>query len=102
MAALPVGDLGPHARVLLKRKFCRSLEARFGWPIDRLGFYPVPIIARDLQGYRIGIHTDVLKKAISVQSIMLTHNVQDTPKTWLLWRIGRMRSFCGMHPNPRT
>ena len=50
-----------------KRKFRRALEARFGCPIDRLSFYPVPIIVRDLPGYRIGIHSDVMKKAITVQ-----------------------------------
>ena len=85
----------------LKRKFRRALEARFGCPIDRLSFYPVPSIARDQPVYRIGIHTDVLKKAIAVQSILLTFIVQDTPKTWLLRRIDRMRSFLGMRPNPR-
>jgi hypothetical protein len=147
-----------------KRKFRRALEARFGCSIDRLSFYPVPIIVRDLPGYRIGIHTDVLKKAITVQfylpdddsqmnigtifhegdsgeaalrtrqmpfmpasgyafpvqaheswhsaertseadgvrrSIMLTYYVQDTAKTWLLRRLDRLRSFFGMHPNPK-
>lgn len=53
-----------------KRKFRRALEARFGCDIDRLSFYPVPIIVRDLPGYRIGIHADVLKKAITVQFYM--------------------------------
>jgi hypothetical protein len=149
---------------VFKRKFRRALEARFGCPIDRLRFYPVPIIVRDLPGYRIGIHTDVLKKAITVQfylpeddsqrnigtifhegqageaalrtrqmpfmpasgyafpvqqheswhsaertseadgvrrSIMLTYYVQDTAKTWLLRRMDRLRSFFGMHPNPK-
>lgn len=52
---------------VFKQKFRRALETRFGCPIDRLSFYPVPIIVRDLPGYRIGIHTDVLKKAITVQ-----------------------------------
>jgi hypothetical protein len=52
---------------VFKRKFRRALEARFGCPIARLSFYPVPIIVRDLPGYRIGIHTDVMKKAITVQ-----------------------------------
>lgn len=50
-----------------KRKFQSALEARFGCSIDRLRFYPIPIIVRDLPGYRIGIHADVPKKAITVQ-----------------------------------
>lgn len=65
----------PLARLLMskkledafKRKFQRALEARFGRSIDRLSFYPIPIIVRDLPGYRIGIHADVPKKAITVQ-----------------------------------
>lgn len=50
-----------------KRKFRATLEARFGRSIDRLWFYPVPILLRDLGGYRIGIHGDSLGKAITVQ-----------------------------------
>lgn len=162
----------PLARVLssrelqdvFKRKFQRALEARFGRSIDQLSFFPVPIIVRDLPGYRIGIHSDVLTKAITVQfylpsdasqngigtifhegktgeaaqrtiqmpflpacgyafpvqaqeswhsaattteadgerrSIMLTYYVQDTPVTWISRRFNRLRSFFGMHPNPR-
>jgi len=149
---------------VFKRKFQRALEARFGRPIDQLSFFPVPIIVRDLPGYRIGIHSDVLTKAITVQfylpcdasqngigtlfhegktgeaaqrttqmpflpacgyafpvqaqeswhsaattteadgerrSIMLTYYVQDTAATWISRRFNRVRSFFGMHPNPR-
>jgi hypothetical protein len=50
-----------------KRKFRGALERRFGRDIDRLSFYPVPILLRDLPGYRIGIHGDSLGKAITVQ-----------------------------------
>jgi hypothetical protein len=51
----------------LKRKFRRALEARFSRPIERLTFYPVPMLLRDLGGYRIGIHGDSVSKAITVQ-----------------------------------
>ncbi|MDL2337112.1 MAG: hypothetical protein QFE16_04645 [Pseudomonadota bacterium] len=147
-----------------KRKFRRALEARFGRPIEQLNFFAVPIIVRDLPGYRIGIHSDVPKKAITVQfylpeddsqkhlgtvfhdgpsgeaalrtrkmpflpacgyafpvqqqeswhsaettteadgerrSIMLTYYVQNTPKTWFMRRWDRLRSFFGVHPNPK-
>jgi hypothetical protein len=50
-----------------KSKFCVALERRFGRPIEQLSFYPVPILLRDLRGYRIGIHGDSLRKAITVQ-----------------------------------
>lgn len=50
-----------------KSKFRVALERRFGRPVDRLSFYPVPMLLRDLGGYRIGIHGDSLGKAITVQ-----------------------------------
>lgn len=50
-----------------KRKFRDTLEQRFGKSIDRIRLYPVPILLRDQQGYRIGIHADVPTKAITVQ-----------------------------------
>ncbi len=52
---------------VFKRKFRRALETRFGRPIDRINFFPIPIIVRDLPGYRIGIHSDVMTKGITVQ-----------------------------------
>jgi hypothetical protein len=50
-----------------KSKFRAALEERFGRSIDRLSFYPVPVLLRDLRGYRIGIHGDGQRKAITVQ-----------------------------------
>ena len=50
-----------------KSKFRAALEQRFGCSIDKLSFYPVPMLLRDLGGYRIGIHGDALRKAITVQ-----------------------------------
>jgi hypothetical protein len=50
-----------------KRKFRGALEQRFRKPVETLGLYPVPILLRDLPGYRIGIHSDVGSKAITVQ-----------------------------------
>lgn len=50
-----------------KRKFQNALETRFGRSIDMLSFYPIPILVCDEPGYRIGIHTDVLSKVITVQ-----------------------------------
>ena len=53
--------------VAFKRKFREALEERFGKKAERIGFYPVPILLRDQPGYRISIHSDVPKKAITVQ-----------------------------------
>ena len=50
-----------------KRKFRTALEQRFGKPVERIGLYPVPILLRDQPGYRIGIHSDVRSKGITVQ-----------------------------------
>lgn len=54
-------------RDALKRKFRGALELRFGKPVEQIGLYPVPILLRDQPGYRIGIHSDLPSKAITVQ-----------------------------------
>lgn len=59
--------MAPETQAAFKRKFRRVLEARFGRPIETLRFYPIPILLRDLGGYRIGIHYDSPGKAITVQ-----------------------------------
>jgi hypothetical protein len=50
-----------------KRKFRAALEDRFQQPAEGIPLYPVPILVRDLPGYKIGIHADTLTKAITVQ-----------------------------------
>jgi hypothetical protein len=50
-----------------KRKFRNALEERFGKRVEKVGLYPVPILLRDQPGYKISIHSDVGKKAITVQ-----------------------------------
>lgn len=57
----------PALELAFKEKFRRALEERFGKPVEEVGLYPVPILLRDQPGYRIGIHSDVKKKAITVQ-----------------------------------
>lgn len=59
-----------------KRKFRRALEERFGKPVEKLGVYPIPILLRDQPGYRIGIHSDVKKKAITVQFYLPSDETQ--------------------------
>jgi hypothetical protein len=50
-----------------KRKFRTALEDRFQQEAERIPLYPVPILVCDYPGYRIGIHSDVQSKAITVQ-----------------------------------
>lgn len=68
-AWMPLADAlcSPALELAFKRKFYRALEERFGKSVDRIGIYPIPILLRDQPGYRIGIHSDVQKKAVTVQ-----------------------------------
>lgn len=50
-----------------KHRFRGALERRFGKAVEALSFYPVPMLLRDFGGYRIGIHGDSIRKAITVQ-----------------------------------
>jgi len=55
----------------VKRAFMRRLEPglqkRFGRNSETVAMYPVPILTRDIPGYRIFKHTDSLWKGITVQ-----------------------------------
>jgi hypothetical protein len=57
----------PELELAFKRKFRAALEDRFQQPAEGIPVYPVPILVRDLPGYKIGIHADTLTKAITVQ-----------------------------------
>ena len=64
---LPIARALCSKELAFKRKFRRALEERFGKPAETIGVCPIPILLRDQPGYRIGIHSDVAKKAITVQ-----------------------------------
>ncbi|HVV80127.1 MAG TPA: hypothetical protein VHD59_11030 [Pseudolabrys sp.] len=49
------------------RRLAPALEKRFGKNYDRTGMFPIPILTRDIPGYKIGIHTDTHWKGITVQ-----------------------------------
>jgi hypothetical protein len=49
------------------RRLQLGLQERFGQGFDSVGMYPVPILTRDIPGYRIYKHTDSLWKGITVQ-----------------------------------
>jgi hypothetical protein len=66
---LPIAEAlcSPALELAFKRKFRTSLEQRFRKPAEAIGMVPIPILLRDQPGYRIGIHSDVARKAITVQ-----------------------------------
>ena len=66
---LPLAEAlcSPELELAFKRKFRGALEERFKKPVEEIGVYPTPILLRDQPGYRIGIHSDVATKAITVQ-----------------------------------
>jgi hypothetical protein len=49
------------------RKLAPALERRFGKGYASVGMYPIPILTRDITGYRILPHTDTQWKGITVQ-----------------------------------
>ena len=49
------------------RRLAPGLEKRFGPVYASMRFYPIPTLTRDVTGYRIGIHPDTGRKAVTVQ-----------------------------------
>ena len=49
------------------RRLAPGLSARFGEGFAKVGMYPVPILTRDIPGYRITPHPDTHWKGITVQ-----------------------------------
>ena len=49
------------------RRLAPELEKRFGKNFERTGFFPIPILTRDIPGYKIKPHTDTHWKGITVQ-----------------------------------
>jgi hypothetical protein len=49
------------------RRLAPGLERRFGANFADTGMYPIPVLTRDIPGYRITPHTDTQWKGITVQ-----------------------------------
>lgn len=49
------------------RRLAPGLERRFGKNFAAVGMYPIPVLTRDVPGYRITPHTDTRWKGITVQ-----------------------------------
>jgi hypothetical protein len=49
------------------RRLAPGLERRFGSDYAKVGMFPIPVLTRDIPGYRITPHTDTRWKGITVQ-----------------------------------
>jgi hypothetical protein len=54
-------------REAFRKRLAPGLEERFGQDYQRVGMYPIPILTRDVPGYRIGIHPDTRWKGMTIQ-----------------------------------
>lgn len=54
-------------KTALMRKLGPGLQKRFGKNFSNVAMYPVPILTRDIPGYRVFKHADSLWKGITVQ-----------------------------------
>lgn len=52
---------------VMRRLLAPGLERRFGEKSSRISVTPVPMLIRDLTGYRIRVHTDIFQKVITAQ-----------------------------------
>jgi hypothetical protein len=52
------------------RRLGPALERRFGGDYARVGMFPIPILTRDVPGYKIDPHTDTRWKGITVQMFL--------------------------------
>jgi hypothetical protein len=59
------------------RRLAPGLERRYGARYGKVGMYPIPILTRDVPGYRIGIHPDTHWKGITVQLYLPRDNSID-------------------------
>jgi hypothetical protein len=57
----------PEVREAFRRRLAPGLEKRFGAGWRDVGMYPIPILTRDVAGYRIGIHPDTRRKGMTIQ-----------------------------------
>jgi len=57
----------PEVREAFRRRLVPGLERRFGADHGHVGMYPIPILTRDVAGYRIGIHPDTRWKGMTIQ-----------------------------------
>jgi hypothetical protein len=57
----------PEVQAAFVRRLAPGLKRRFGEDFADTGMYPIPVLTRDIPGYRITPHTDTRWKGITVQ-----------------------------------
>ena len=57
----------PGLEAAFKERFSAALEQRFQRPVRDLRLHPAAMLLRDLGGYKISIHCDTFRKAITTQ-----------------------------------
>src|SRR5579871_6782689 len=66
-AAVGAALCSDKVKAALVQRLAPALARRFGPNFAKVGMYPVPILTRDIPGYRIFPHTDTHWKGITVQ-----------------------------------
>jgi len=64
-------------RDAFRRRLAPGLERRYGPSHKKIGMYPIPILTRDVPGYRIGIHPDTRWKGMTIQLYLPRDNSID-------------------------
>ncbi len=64
-------------RDVFMRRLAPGLERRYGANYNKVGMYPIPILTRDVPGYRIGIHPDTHWKGMTIQLYLPRDNSID-------------------------
>src|ERR1700726_2068644 len=57
----------PELQAAYKTRFSAAMERRFQKPVRDLKLYPASMLLRDIGGYKISIHCDSYRKAITTQ-----------------------------------
>jgi hypothetical protein len=57
----------PEVQAAFVQRLAPGLERRFGKDYAAVGMYPIPVLTRDVPGYRIAPHTDTRWKGITAQ-----------------------------------
>jgi hypothetical protein len=73
------------------RRLAKPLEKRFGAKFADTGFYPIPILTRDIPGYEIAPHTDTRWKGITVQLYLPKDNAHTNVGTIFLEKEAQMK-----------
>jgi hypothetical protein len=65
----PVGDALTSIEVThaFQRRLAPGLLKRFGDQHQDVRMYPIPVLTRDVAGYKIGVHPDTRRKAMTIQ-----------------------------------